>query len=429
MDFIEAKEQLKQGYIKAGLELSDEHGEELFFNFRSDPLKISKEDIESYVELSNTRNSFETKPSECSIISKNYREQIVTNIHPRARLMGPRFWEFMFGDDKISEDGSQEIYVKVSPCSDTFINYFRFEDKYLEMCFDGPLRHRGGVRRPESHVELKESLYRPLTIKVFNLNEDSINAALQKSNHLIDSCIFTLSSLKENPIELLEEWPLRRRRKRKEPRDFEYGTFHNGRNLPLPKFRANSTLVRFYQQATGTDIPALKYLAFYQILEYFYLSVSDEVLYNSLTRKINDLKFKTNPSHLDKIIQDVVNHKRENDETEMLKSVLKKFIDEEEIIDFIKEYEGFLEKKVYTASRTVFGVEITATSLKTSHTIGNVAKIIKAIRNALVHSSDRHERNDRYIPYSKEGTYLIELELPLIKFLAEKVIVASSSSL
>ena len=89
------------------------------------------------------------------------------------------------------------------------------------------------------------------------------------------------------------------------------------------------------------------------------------------------------------------NHKRENDETEMLKNVMKRYIDENDIIEFINEYEKFLEKKVYTIKRTIFGNEISATTLTSGHVYGNIAKVIKAIRNALVHSCDRYERNDR----------------------------------
>lgn len=423
MTFEEAKEELKQGYIKVNLELTDEHAEELFFNFRSDQFKISKADIEEYNQFATQKSDFETQPSECSIVSKNYREQIIANLHPRARMMGPRFWNFHFG----VQDG-ESLYVEVGQCSDTFVNYFRLQEQYLEMCTDGPMRFRARTRNGETFAELKDCLYRPLTIKVFNLKEASIKAATQKSNDIIENCIFTLSSLRENPIELLDEWPLRRRRT-KTPKNFEFGQSERNSNLPLPRFKLNSTLVRLHQQATSSDIPSLKYLSFYQILEFHFLSVADENLYNNLTRRINDLKFKTVPNQLDKLIQDVVNHKRENDETEMLKNVIRKFVDENDIIEFITEYEKFLEKKVYTAKRTIFGNEISATALNSGHVYGNVAKTIKAIRNALVHSSDRYERNDRYIPYSKEGTTLLELEIPLIKFLADKVIIATSTHL
>jgi len=336
--------------------------------------------------------------------------------------MGPRFWNYHLGSTDI-----ENLYVEVGRCSDLFANYFRFQPAYLELSMEGPMRFRSR-RDGRDFSELKECLFRPLTIKVFNLKETTIKSAIQRSNEIIENCIFTLSSLKENPIELLDEWPLRQEKTRN-PRDFEYGSHIGNSNLPLPQLKLNSTLVRLHQQATSSDIPSLKYLSFYQILEFHFLTVADENLYNSLSRRINDLKFKPVPSQLDKLIQDVVNHKRDNDETEMLKSVLKKYVDESDILDFITRYEAFLGKKVYTPKRTIFGNEISASALGGGHVYGYVAKTIKTIRNALVHSSDRYERNDRYIPYSKEATTLLETEIPLIKFLADKVIIASSSQL
>ena len=423
MTFEEAKHKLRDEYIKVGFTLTDEHDEELFFKYNEKDFKIDKDEIVAFQTITNNKAEYETHPSECSIVSKNYREQIINYLHPRSRFMPPRYRQIFFG-----ENNGTSIYIEISQASNTFINYFRFNEQYLEICLDGPLRWGARYREHESFALVGESLFHPMTIKVYNINESSIKLALSKSSDIIDSCIFTLSTLKELPIELVDAWPLRRKRT-KSSKDFEFGETIKGSQLPIPKIRINPVLVHFHQQATSTDIPSLKYLAFYQILEYFYLSVSDENLYINLTRRINDLKFKTTPHHLDKIIQDVITHKRENDETEMLKNVIKKFVDEGEIIQFITDYEKFMSKKIYTAKRVVFGQEISPTNLTTGHVFGNIAKTIKAIRNALVHSSDRYERNDRYIPYSKEGTDLIETELPLIKFLADKVIIGSSEAI
>jgi hypothetical protein len=153
-------------------------------------------------------------------------------------------------------------------------------------------------------------------------------------------------------------------------------------------------------------------------------SVSDEQLYNKLSRRINDPKFSTSSSNLDRIIQDTLTHKRETDETEMLKLVLNKFVDEGELIAFIKEYETWLDENLYTKKRSMFGenIEVKADS---GHVVGNVAKRVKIIRNALVHSSDRYERNQRYIP-TTSAENMIRQEVPLMKYLAEKVIIASA---
>ncbi len=107
----------------------------------------------------------------------------------------------------------------------------------------------------------------------------------------------------------------------------------------------------------------------------------------------------------------------------MLKLVLNEFVDESELIKFILAYEKWLDEKLYSRKRTIFGEEVEV-SLKSGHVLGNIAKTVKTIRNALVHSSDRYERNDRFIPtISNEN--VIRKEIPLIKYLAEKVIIAS----
>lgn len=424
MTFEEAKTKLKEEYIKIGFLLVDEHKSELYFSFNSKKYIIDEEDIKSYLTFLNNIDDFENNPSECSIVSINYREHIINFQNPRDRIFILGNNPFIFIDEI-----NNNLHVEISRASDDFINYFRFKEQFIEYNFGEPIRFGHRFGNDGNFVSLKESLLRPITIKVYNLKESSIKSAILKSNEIIDACIFSLASLKKRSIELLDEWPLIRRRKKKTSLNFEFGDKIESSKLPIPKFKIDSVLLRFYQQATSTDIPSLKYLAFYQILEYFFLSVSDENLYNNLTRRINDLKFKTTPNHLNKLIQDVISHKRENDETEMLKNVIVKYVDENDLIRFITEYEAFINKKIYTSKRVIFGEDVFANTLKQGHVFGNIAKTIKAVRNALVHSSDRHERNVRYIPYSKEGTEIIETELPLIKFLADKVIIASSTVL
>ena len=109
----------------------------------------------------------------------------------------------------------------------------------------------------------------------------------------------------------------------------------------------------------------------------------------------------------------------------MLKRVLQKFVDENELIEFIKAYEEYLGENIYSRRRVVFGESIEV-NLIPGHVIGNLSKRIKVIRNALVHSADRYERNQRYIP-SSEAEKKLKKEIPLLKYLAEKVVIGSAS--
>jgi hypothetical protein len=114
-----------------------------------------------------------------------------------------------------------------------------------------------------------------------------------------------------------------------------------------------------------------------------------------------------------------------SDETEMLMRVLRKYVDEEELIEFISSSEDDAEEKIYTKSREVFGEKLHI-QLRPDHAISNTAKLIKHIRNALVHSSDRYSRDDCHIPLT-ESEDIVREYIPLIRYLSEKVICAKTS--
>jgi hypothetical protein len=328
------------------------------------------------------------------------------------RFFLPRDTAFVFG-----EVGTEKSYVEIGPASPIFINFFRFDEAYLQMFLE---RLRRGLLHRDDRLEVQDILYRPLTIKVYNIQEATTEAALKKSSPIIDSCLFEFSYLKNIPLVLEEEWP--RRQPRVKP--FQFGEAISGNQLALPHVNFNSDTTRFYQRGMSTDDPVNQFLSFYQVLEYHFVAVADEQLYNKLSRRINDPKFTTTPAHLNRLIQDTLDHKRETDETEMLKLVLSKFVDESELIEFIKAYETYVNDSLFTKKRSIFGEEVEV-KLASSHVVGNIAKRIKIIRNALVHSSDRHERKERYIPNASSEN-MIKRELPLMKFLAERVIIASA---
>jgi hypothetical protein len=197
-----------------------------------------------------------------------------------------------------------------------------------------------------------------------------------------------------------------------------------GFELELPAVRYDDDLLRFYQLGISTEIPELQYLAFYQVLEFFFVAVSDEALYGKLRTRLANPGFRLTPKYLDQIIAEVVGHSKMTDETEMLKLVLTKYVDETELLSFIGRYEDHLEDRWYTKKRERFGIELEVKSQQ-GHVIGNVAKIVKTVRNALVHSSDRFESHGRHIPFSKSSD-VVSKEVPLVKFLAERVIMASA---
>lgn len=418
MEFIDAKTKLKERYITEGFELVEENQGELFFKYpKRDTriIRISKEEISEYLEYENEQQIFKTEPVECSICSTIYREHMVDVLdYGEGSLLLLKDIVFTFG-----EPYEGNIYAEIGPASNLFVNFFRFDKALKEFSIRrlyGLLSRRG----TNKFIDMRDSLFKPQTIKIHNMQAPNIDAALRRSNLTIDACLFELSYLRGITLTLHERWPLREPR----IRPFKFGEQFNGNQLPFPRVSFNADIVRFYQRGMSTEDPVNRFLSFYHVLEYFFVNVSDEQLYNKLSQRINDPKFSTSPKNLDNIIRDTLKHRRETDETEMLKLVLNKFVDEAELIEFIKAYEMHIDENLYSKRRTIFGEGIEV-KLEPGHIISNLAKRIKFIRNALVHSSDRYDRNQSYVP-TASAENMIRQEIPLMEYLAEKVIIASA---
>ena len=195
-------------------------------------------------------------------------------------------------------------------------------------------------------------------------------------------------------------------------------------DLKIPPAIFEDDLVGFYKIAKSSLFPSQAFLSYYHVLEYNFLRVSDEELFNRTKSIINSPNFNSNYDNVNKLLAVLKKHERNLDETSMLKRVITKFIDEEELMNFIRELETKLTDKVYSKPKDeVFGERIPL-KLEEGHTIGNTAKVIKHIRNSLVHSSDKYTREECVVPFS-ESESIVTRYIPIVKFLAEKVIYAN----
>ena len=413
MDYSTEKDFLKSIFLKIQLEVIDETEVTIRFKKRTFlELFFSEDNLKSLKKYLEIRNEFENSHLETTLISNNYREELVDVINQRTSRMV--FWrdeKFIFGNES-----ETEMFATIDNCSDNYVWNKLENDKFLNYILER-------FRMMRADGDFLKYTKRMFTIKVYNSNQSSVDNNLKFTNPIIDSCIFSFSSLKQATINIVEFFPVRLRAREQNKDIFK---IHTSNSFNFPKIKINPHLLKFYQLASSTEFESHKFLSFYHILEYFYLSVSDQNLYDKLSRRINEPKFRTSSQNLDKLIQDVNSHKTENDETEMLKSVLTKYIDEDDLIEFIKEYETLIGESLYTKKKVIFGNEINGTNLQSGHVFGTIAKHIKTVRNSLVHSSDRHERKDRFIPYSKSSMDTVKIQIPVLKFLAEKIIIATA---
>jgi hypothetical protein len=415
LTFEESKEILKKFYTEHGFRLVDEGSVELpFASGQSDivRLNVSEEEIEEYRQVADELTTVRVVPVETSIVGANYREQLVDVGSSGVSLMALRNRPITFEN----KDGDGTT-ITIGRPSQVFFNFFRLRKEsqaFLHSRLD----------RPGFRASMRDLFERLVTIKAFvpagfdARRRDEMTA-------LFESCLFEYAYLRSAPIQLQNEWPSLASGRRR----FAPGRASLTREpLPLKRIQYDISAVRFYKRGLGTDDAYIQFISFYHVLEYYFISVSDDILYKRLSRLLVDPEFRLRPRYLDKLILAVEDHKRTNDETEMLKNVMAQYVEEKELTEFILAQEARDKSKIYTEKNECFGEELEKMVIREGHVFGPLAKRIKTIRNTLVHSSDRYERKERYLPGPEADRVLLR-EVPLLRYVAERVIIATARSL
>jgi len=232
----------------------------------------------------------------------------------------------------------------------------------------------------------------------------------------VNSCLFKLA-VEHN--DCLEIW------KPKSSRALAISTDETAEDFSIPRANYDDNVVSYYKVAKSSPFPSQSFLDYFHVMEYHFLRVSEDKLHHQIRGMVNQTNFRANEDGLDKLISLVRRQDAKNDETEMLRSVIHKFVPEDELIDFIKKIEKDCGEKIYTKKSKIFGEQLEI-SINEGHAISNTAKVLKHIRNAIVHSSDRYKREDCHIPLSTSEE-LIEEFVPLVRFIAEKVIYGTAT--
>lgn len=413
MDFATAKQQLRENYVTAGLEVVEDDDKQVILRHCGKLFVITEADIRDYANTESLRIEATVAPVECGLCSATYREQVVQPLDPtRWRHLPPLEMGFVFG-----APDADEPYVTIGAPSDEFLNFFRFDPTYLKICLER-MERAPDVQKP---LDIRQGFYRLPTVQAHNLNESNVDDAIKRAQQLIEYCFFELSYLRNLPVGFAEEWPARRR----DGTDmFHYQENAADNLLPMPPAEFNPDIVGFYQLGVSSRIPVLQFWSFYQVIEYFFVRASDESLHQSLSNRLKDPRFKPSSAQLDRIIQDVADHINTIDETAMLEAVLGKYVDRTELIEFILQYEEYRDEPLYTKRRRLFGEDIEIKMDKDT-VIENVARTIHAIRSTLMFSSDRFSRTARSVPFNRISE-TVKPEIPLMKFLAERIIIGSA---
>ena len=233
----------------------------------------------------------------------------------------------------------------------------------------------------------------------------------------IKACLFSLSYNRNESWEIFQDINTK-------------GLFYEPPNeddsaLLIPSAEYESSAVTYYKVAKSSQFPSQIFLSYYHILEYHFLRVADEDLHAVVKAQLNDLSFRPDYDNISKLIATLKKNDSTADEKEMLRGVLKRYVAESDFIDFIKSKETEVGEKLYSGNKEKIFGESFPFKLEPSHALSNAAAILKHVRNALVHSSDRYTREDCFLPFSESEDIIIKY-IPLVKYLAEQVIFSTA---
>lgn len=194
--------------------------------------------------------------------------------------------------------------------------------------------------------------------------------------------------------------------------------------MPKNKYAQQATSLYFYARS-ASGMPLLQFLAYYQAIEFFYPSFWHAEVIRRIRNEIKDPRFDPdNDGELQRIVSIATNSGRNSSsERQQLRATIDACVNEVMVKEFVEAVDSrrdFLTKK--NALSNVPQINFRADSV-----IEQVASRIYAIRCRIVHSKEDggSTGSDVLLPYSAEAERLAH-DIDLIRFLAQKVIVAGS---
>jgi len=193
----------------------------------------------------------------------------------------------------------------------------------------------------------------------------------------------------------------------------------------IPRASYDDAAVTFYKVAKSSQFPSQVFLAFYHVLELHFLRVADESLFNAVCAQLNNPDFRSTYKNVTKLLAAIKKNDTTSSEKELLFGVLRKYVSEDEFIEFIKNFESKCKDRPFTNTKEVVFGERYCINMDKGHALSSAANVVKHIRNALVHSSDKYSREDAFIPLSESEDVIVRY-IAIVRFFAERVIFATA---
>jgi hypothetical protein len=194
--------------------------------------------------------------------------------------------------------------------------------------------------------------------------------------------------------------------------------------VPLKLYKKD--LLDYYELGLSSNDPILSYISFYHILEYFFEKVTKEKSIKNLKECFDNYDDSSPNTNIDNQLYRIAKNTCNKNEKPQLNEVLHRYLDKEHLIKSINSIRN-MDFNYFKKTDVKFVRRNTKIKDKNDEQlVETLTDRIYEVKCALVHQKEEYEsRYSLNNPKHKEALYK---EIPLIKFLAEKIICKSADN-
>lgn len=186
----------------------------------------------------------------------------------------------------------------------------------------------------------------------------------------------------------------------------------------------------YWYGKTASAMPLLQFLAYYQVIEYYFPVYSQIEAQKTLRNILKDPTFNpmrdADTAMLLEAIRFSSKGRTIGSEPEQLEATIRHCVPAKDLRDFLEDQARY---EFYTSDNAKKLVRATVPVRKESDDHRQaVTNRIYAIRNRIVHTKSGYENQEPLFPFDPETKYLSH-DIDLMEFLARKVLIASSRPL
>lgn len=261
------------------------------------------------------------------------------------------------------------------------------------------------------------------TLRIENLNIERHDHARSILNKVGNSILFKLD-ITSNLALTLSEDRIRNRFSFKRKKEVEL-------DKEFPQYEYDNEPMSLYWYAkSAIDMPLLQFLAFYQILEFYYPIYSQRDAHQKIKNIIKDPRFNPNKdSDISTIITSIKQNKNQlgfGSELEQLKATLTNCLSNDELKELIELND---EIKLYYGEKDSKKLASKSISLNNmSNLIIDFAERLYEIRCRIVHTKVSEKDYKLLIPSSPELHFMI-YEIVILEEIVKKVLISSSRAI